>query len=243
METEDYIVDPQNQMDVILIDDIALPIDEDRSLEGGSEADNIIGGTGNDNIFGFEGADTLEGNSGNDNIVGDDGNDLLFGENGNDTLDGGAGNDFLFGQNDDDELNGGTGSDRLNGGAGSDRLNGGLGNDTLTGGIGIDNFIFATNQEFGFNDGIDEITDFVVGQDQIVLDRTTFTAINNVIEFATVTNNIDAAISDAIIVYNTDSGQLFYNSNGSGNGFGDGRQFATLSNQVLLGVDDFVITG
>ncbi|NEQ36384.1 MAG: phytase [Okeania sp. SIO3I5] len=242
VETENYIVDPQNQMDVILIDDIALPIDEDRSLEGGSEADNIIGGTGNDNIFGFEGADTLEGNSGNDNIVGDEGNDLLFGENGDDTLDGGGGNDFLFGQNDDDELNGGTGSDRLNGGPGSDRLNGGLGNDILTGGAGIDNFIFATNQEFGFNDGVDEITDFVVGQDQIVLDRTTFTAINNVIEFATVTSNIDAAISDALIVYNTESGQLFYNSNGSGNGFGDGRQFATLSNQVLLGVDDFVIT-
>ncbi|NET16871.1 MAG: calcium-binding protein, partial [Okeania sp. SIO1H6] len=155
---------------------------------------------------------------------------------------GGPGNDFLSGQNNNDEMNGGAGSDRLNGGAGSDRLNGGLGNDTLTGGVGIDNFIFATNQEFGFNDGIDEITDFVVGQDKIVLDRTTFTAISNVIEFATVTNNIDAAISNAIIVYNTNSGELFYNANANGNGFGDGRQFATLSNQVLLEVDDFVIT-
>ncbi|MGD1804938.1 phytase [Dapis sp. BLCC M126] len=245
VETDNYIVDPQNQMDVILIDDIAAPIDEDRSLEGGSEADNIIGGTGNDNIFGFEGADTLEGNNGNDNIVGDDGNDLLFGQNGDDTLDGGSGNDFLFGENDDDEMNGGAGNDRLNGGAGSDRLNGGAGSDTLTGGVGIDNFIFAANQEFNSNNvGIDEITDFVVGQDKIVLDRTTFTAINDIAaDFATVTNNIDAAISDAVIVYNTNSGQLFYNSNGSGNGFGDGRQFATLSNQVLLEVDDFIIRG
>ncbi|MGD1701440.1 phytase [Dapis sp. BLCC M229] len=242
VETEDYTVDTQNQMDVIVIDDIAAPIDEDRLIEGGSQGDNIIGGTGNDTIFGFEGADTLEGNSGNDNIIGDDSNDLLFGDNGNDTLDGGPGNDFLFGQNDNDEMNGGAGSDRLSGGAGSDRLNGGAGNDTLTGGVGIDNFIFATNQEFSFNDGIDEITDFVVGQDKIVLDRTTFTAINDIAaEFATVTNNIDAAISDAVIVYNTNSGQLFYNPNGNGNGFGDGRQFATLSNQALLEVDDFVI--
>ncbi len=75
------------------------------------------------------------------------------------------------------------------------------------------------------------------------MDRTTFTAINNVIEFASVTNNIDAAISDAIIVYNTNNGQLFYNPNGSGNGFGDGRQFATLSNQALLEVEDFIIRG
>ncbi len=242
VETENYIVNTQNQMDVIVIDDIALPIDQDRSIEGGSQGDNIIGGTGNDTILGFEGADTLEGNSGNDRISGDESNDLLFGQNGNDTLQGGPGNDILFGENDNDEMNGGGGSDRLNGGSGSDSLNGGPGNDTLTGGIGADNFIFAANQELDFNNvGIDEITDFVVGQDKIVLDRTTFTAINDVIEFATVTSNIDAAISDAIIVYNTESGELFYNSNGSGNGFGDGRQFATLSNQVLLEVEDFII--
>ena len=244
LKTEDYIVDAQNQIDVIVINDIALPIDEDRLIEGSSKADNIIGGTGNDTIVGFEGADTLEGNSGNDSMIGNDSNDVLFGQNGDDTLEGSSDNDFLFGQNGNDEMNGGPGNDLLNGGPGNDLLNSGPGNDILTGGLGIDNFVFATNQEFNFNDvGIDEITDFVVGQDKIVLDRTTFTAINNDIEFATVTSNIDAAISDALIVYNTNNSQLLYNSNGSGNGFGDGRQFATLSNQVLLEVGDFMITG
>ena len=211
-------------------------------IEGGSEPENIIGGTGNDTILGSEGADTLEGNSGNDSMVGNEGNDVLFGQNGDDTLEGSSGNDLLFGENNDDEMNGGHGSDRLNGGPGSDRLNGGQGNDILTGGIGVDNFVFSTNQEFKFNDvGIDEITDFVVDQDKIVLDRTTFTAIDNDIKFTTVSSNIDAARTDALIVYNTNNNQLFYNSNGTGNGFGDGREFATLSNKVLLDVDDFMI--
>ena len=242
VETDDYIVDTENKIDIIVINDLARPIDEDRLIEGGSEPENIIGGTGNDTILGSEGADTLEGNSGNDSMVGNEGNDVLFGQNGDDTLEGSSGNDLLFGENNDDEMNGGHGSDRLNGGPGSDRLNGGQGNDILTGGIGVDNFVFSTNQEFKFNDvGIDEITDFVVDQDKIVLDRTTFTAIDNDIKFTTVSSNIDAARTDALIVYNTNNNQLFYNSNGTGNGFGDGREFATLSNKVLLDVDDFMI--
>ena len=122
-------------------------------------------------------------------------------------------------------------------------MNGGAGNDILTGAASIDRFMFATNDEFDGDDlGVDEITDFVVGQDLILLDGTTFTAINNIAtEFATVTSNNAAATSEAVIVYNSNNGGLFYNTNGSEAGFGDGAQFATLSNQALLEVGDFII--
>ena len=208
----------------------------DQSIQGTPQAERLNGGTGNDTIIGLAGNDTLAGNDGNDSIIGSRGNDSLFGQDGDDVLEGRPGFDHLFGGDGDDEINGGQGRDRINGGSGDD---------ILSGGASIDRFIFATNQEFDSDDlGVDEITDFVVGQDLILLDRTTFTAINNIeADFATVTSNNAAATSDAIIVYNTSNGQLFYNTNGSADGFGNGSQFATLSNQALLEVEDFIIRG
>jgi Ca2+-binding RTX toxin-like protein len=72
-------------------------------------------------------------------LVGGAGNDLLFGGDGNDSISGGAGADLLYGGAGDDTLNGGTGRDRLSGGSGDDVLitvdgeldyvNGGAGHD------------------------------------------------------------------------------------------------------------------
>jgi Ca2+-binding RTX toxin-like protein len=53
----------------------------------------IIGGAGNDVIFGGTTANELRGGSGNDGIHGGAGDDLLIGEDGNDRLFGDAGND------------------------------------------------------------------------------------------------------------------------------------------------------
>lgn len=63
-------------------------------------------------------------------LVGGDGNDKLYGYAGNDTLDGGAGNDVLYGGEGSDTLYGGDGNDQLSGGEGADRMEGGAGNDT-----------------------------------------------------------------------------------------------------------------
>ncbi|MGD1701522.1 DUF7453 family protein [Dapis sp. BLCC M229] len=49
--------------------------------------------------------------------------------------------------------------------------------------------------------------------------------------------------SFAVIVYNSENGNLFYNPNGSETGFGDGGQFATLTNTPLLEAEDFVLRG
>ncbi|MGK7922689.1 MAG: phytase [Trichodesmium sp.] len=231
IETETYVVDPENQTaEVTIVDAVG------QEIIGTPEDERLIGNFGDDTIVGLAGDDTLIGRDGDDSIIGSRGNDFLYGKDGNDVLEGRLGIDRLFG---------GDGDDELNGGQGRDRFNGGPGDDVLTGGASIDRFIFATNQEFDSNDlGVDEITDFVVGQDKILLDLTTFTAINDIAtDFTTVTNNNEGSIADAVIIYNTSSGQLFYNTNGSAAGFGDGGQFATLSNQALLEVNDFVIRG
>ena len=73
-------------------------------------------------------------------LIGGDGNDALFGGDSADSLSGGAGSDILYGGSGDDTLNGGTGRDRHFGGSGDDMLvtqdseidyvNGGSGHDT-----------------------------------------------------------------------------------------------------------------
>lgn len=56
-------------------------------------------------------------------------------------------------------------------------------------------------------------------------------------EFVTVQNNPGS--SDGSIVYNSSNGGLFYNTNGSDPGFGEGGQFATLAGSPDLTTDNF----
>ncbi|MGD1807080.1 choice-of-anchor I family protein [Dapis sp. BLCC M126] len=227
------------------------------TIIGTSGADDLPGTTGNDTISGLGGSDTINGAAGDDEINGNRGDDYVSGGDGNDRVNGGYENDTIFGGNGDDTLIGrlgndrmlgGSGDDTLSGGQGRDRLNGGAGDDTLTGGASIDRFIFAANSEFSQADlGVDEITDFNPDKDLILLDLTTFTEITTASggtlgdDFDIVENDGDAATSQAIIVYNSNNGALFYNANGSGNDFGDGGQFATLSDNPTITADDFVI--
>ena len=116
----------------------------------------LIGGNGNDVLFGSAADETLRGGNGNDSANAGSGNDMLYGGNGNDALIGGAGNDSLFGERGDDRLDGGLGNDRIEGGAGTDVLIGGAGDDVLIGGGGRDLFVFDLVQPFGH----DQILDF-----------------------------------------------------------------------------------
>jgi Ca2+-binding RTX toxin-like protein len=54
---------------------------------------DIVGGDGNDTLFGAAGVDSLDGGAGDDSLVGLDGNDVLGSAAGSDTLEGGAGID------------------------------------------------------------------------------------------------------------------------------------------------------
>ncbi|MDY7003098.1 MAG: nucleoside hydrolase [Cyanobacteriota bacterium] len=220
----------------------------DDLIPGGEEDDILQGLGGSDTIAGFAGNDELLGNRGDDRLNGGDGNDTLKGGYENDTVLGGSGDDNLIGWIGFDALLGGVGEDTLSGGQGRDRLNGGEDDDILTGGASKDKFIFAANQAFSEVElGLDEITDFVSGQDTILLDLTTFTAITTEAgaslgdEFAIVEGEELVAGNEAIIVYDSTNSTLYYNPNGSEDGLGNGDRFATFSNNASLTVDDFLI--
>lgn len=222
---------------------------DDGRVNGGGGDDTISGLGGNDTLIGGAGNDDMNGNRGNDRLLGGGGDDLVNGGWGNDTVIGGAGNDTVIGDRGHDRLLGNGGDDVLDGRTGRDFLNGGPGNDTLTGGVSQDTFIFASNREYNSADlGIDRITDFEPGEDRILLDVTTFTALEgqaggNLAEadFAVVRNNDAARSSDAAIVYNSATGRLLYNSNGSEAGFGVGGQLAIIGRGLDLTAEDFSI--
>ena len=208
----------------------------------GTSDDNRLNGLGTgDFLSGLGGDDTLNGLGGRDWLVGGRGNDLLRGGDDDDILAGRIGNDILLG---------GDGDDILNGGQGRDRLNGGVGNDTLIGGASIDRFIFNTNSPFPTVDmGVDTITDFNEGQDLILLDKTTFAAItsdagagfSDSSEFAVVASDAAADTSSALIVQSTATGSIYYNQNGTAEGFGNGAEFANVGTDVTLSASDFVL--
>jgi Ca2+-binding RTX toxin-like protein len=133
---------------------------------------------------------------------------------------GGSANDVLTG----DGL-----ANELRGLAGSDVLAGGAGNDVLVGGIGNDQFVFHTALNASTN--VDTIADFNVANDTIQLENAIFTAIagTGTLTAAQFAANATGTAQDAgdRIVYETDTGNLFYDSNGSA--AGGSVQFATLS--------------
>ncbi|MDY6804598.1 MAG: choice-of-anchor Q domain-containing protein, partial [Cyanobacteriota bacterium] len=202
----------------------------------------VLTGKGDIDGIGNSIDNTMAGNQGNNKLSGGRGNDTLWGVGGRDTLGGGRGSDILLGGLDEDLLKGHRGSDRLSGAAGDD---------TLVGGPGRDTFIFNTNEQFALEDlGSDIITDFKrVQGDKILLNKRTFTAITSEkddgfsvgSEFEIVDSDAAAAGSDAFVVYNESNGNLFYNPNGSNNGFGSGGLFATLTDAPLLQESDFLI--
>ncbi len=158
---------------------------------------------------------------------------------------GGIGNDSLTGNTLNNTLIGGGGNDTLQGGNGDDQLLGGLGNDILTGGTGKDKYLFQSTGVFSTSLGVDDITQFEVGQDQIVLSKTTFNAVTNTVgqaltDFAVVTEDKFVNANNAHIVFSKTSGSLFYNRDGNVLGTGNVFEFASLGNpNITLSSSNF----
>lgn len=249
--------------------DVILGEDGNDWLFGGTGNDLMLGGAGIDFLYGEANDDILYGGQDSDNLLGGDGNDVLYGGDftwfstdtdiSADYLNGGNGDDALYGGGGNDYLEGGNGVDTLNGGTGNDWLSGGAGNDTLIGNSGADRFLYNTYRAFRSDDiGVDTISDFNWAEgDKIVLDKATFSVLQSLggtgfsvfSEFASVTSDAAAEVSNAFIVYNYANGRLFYNQNGSAGGFYNpdasglvgGGHFATLSNNPFLIGSDFII--
>jgi Ca2+-binding RTX toxin-like protein len=209
------------------------------SITGSAYADSIYGYAGNDTINGGTGDDYIDGGAGNDVLNGGDGEDLLVGYAGNDTINGGTGDDYIDGGAGNDVLNGGdgedllvgyAGNDTINGDVGNDFLNGDLGNDTLTGGTGEDTFYL------GVKGSIDTFTDFSQSDgDSIILSLKYYDANWNqhsLYNLETETDGTTLKVSnfysaagakkghdaDDRVVYDTTSGKLYYDADGSGKG-------------------------
>ena len=75
-------------------------IGNDQSIEGTSQADEILGGGGDDSLMGRGGADHIEGGYGDDILRGSFGDDVLDGGRGSDLLIGGDGDDVLISRSD-----------------------------------------------------------------------------------------------------------------------------------------------
>jgi len=232
-------------------------------------AEIVNGAEGNDSLNGTTFADFLSGGLGNDIMLGGTGNDIyvvdatgdrvfettttssVVDAGGIDTvqsavsfnLDATAGVRFVERLTLTGTANvnatGNALANILTGNAGNNVLNGGLGNDVMLGGAGNDTFIF--NSALGVTN-IDRISDFNVLDDTVRLDDAVFVGLAMgtlaASAFAANSTGFAADASDRLI-YEIDTGRLFFDSDGSGGAAG--VQFATLTAGLALTNSDFLV--
>lgn len=202
----------------------------------GNDLDNVIvGNAGHDILDGLAGVDVMEGGAGDDQYYVRDAGDRVIerADDGDDyvwatvdyVLDANVESAHLFyagsravdatGNSLDNFLGGSEGANILSGGGGDDTLSGKLGADTLTGGAGIDRFNFS----YALDGLADKITDFVVGNEKIVMfDQ--FVDVGPAGALAESAFHAGAAALDANdrIIYNKATGALYYDADGNGSG-------------------------
>ncbi|MBO3759984.1 M10 family metallopeptidase C-terminal domain-containing protein [Ciceribacter sp. L1K22] len=203
----------------------------DASLYSMAQRINLNAGSFSD-IGGFDGNVSIAIGAVIENAKGGKSNDVIYGNSSSNRLWGNAGNDTLKGN---------SGNDRLYGGSGNDKLYGGSGKDTLSGSSGKDTFYFNTALNSSTN--VDTITDFSVADDTIALENSIFTKLTKTGTLASsafVANKSGLATdSKDRIIYETDTGNLYYDSNGNASG---GRiLFAKLDDGLHLTHSDFLV--
>lgn len=141
----------------------------------------------------------------------------------------------------DNILTGNAADNILNGGAGNDILIGGGGNDILVGGLGADIFQFDTALNASTN--VDTVRDFMSGIDVLrvsldIFDVLSFDSDNLLISDAFIAGAgvSSAQTADQHIIFNSTSGALYYDSDGSG--ASEAVHFATLNNVSTLLASD-----
>lgn len=221
------------------------------TLFGGADNDTLSGGAGNDLINGGAGADVMYGGAGIDTLsysgsaIGVNLNLATGAASGGDAAgDVFSGFENVTGSNGANRLTGSTISNTINGGAGNDTIAGGLGNDILVGGPGSDYFVFNTAANTTTNR--DVITDYDMVHDVIQLENSGAGLFNALpvgfLNAAFLKQNAQGVATDANdrIVYNTTTGDLWYDANG--NAAGGAVRFANLaSHPSLLLAADFLV--
>jgi len=224
------------------------------NLIGNGFGQTLIGNAGLNNLVGGGGNDILRGLGGNDNYFVDSQSDII------DEVAGGGTADrvyttttFALAADDNIEflattngalttainLAGNALSQTITGNAGANVIYGGLGNDTLLGLGGSDSFVFNTAPSAG---NVETLSDFNVA-DSVWLENAVYTGLTGLgtltaNQFVANTTGL-AATATQHIIYETDTGNLFYDSNG--NAAGGSVLLAHLSAGLALTNADFVI--
>ncbi|MEQ1951019.1 hypothetical protein [Mesorhizobium sp. CN2-181] len=160
----------------------------------------------------------LTGNDGKNEMIGSDFNDWMHGRGGNDTM---------------------------YGGAGSDVINAGLGRDTMYGDDGKDAFVFDTAVA---STNVDHLGDFRPQDDSIRLDDSVFQWTGQALgtikqsEFKVIGNG-QAIDADDHILYNQNTGAIYYDADGAG---GKSAQLFAIADNFsgdvpILTYQDFII--
>jgi Ca2+-binding RTX toxin-like protein len=257
------IADYQEKTAAVVVT-LAGPTDATVTVGGVAEdiirnIESILGGSGDDILTGDASVNTLSGNSGRDLLTGGGGADILDGGAGVDTasyrdksaavvltLNGGTNATAMIGGLAEDTLRnienalGGTGDDRLTGDAAANLLSGGGGSDILDGGSGSDTFHFDFALDSASN--VDTILNFAAG-DKISLASSVFNALlpgtlSNA-QFLSASGANAAQDSDDRIIYDPDSGALYYDADGLGGV--SAVQFAMVDVHPTLSSGDFLI--
>ena len=159
----------------------------------------------------------------------------LVGNAGANSLAGGAGNDSLFG---------GNGNDSLSGGAGNDQLRGGGGSDSLTGNAGSDWFIFDSTPNAASNK--DTLTDFAPGIDKLQFSKSVFKGLSvgalKTEAFWSGPGVTAAHDASDRLMYNSSTGALYYDSDGSGPASAVQVALVGISTHPTLSFSDFRIS-
>ena len=225
---------------------------------GNALRNTLIGNAGANHLYGGDGADRLSGGAGADVMIGGNGNDIYYVDTSADVVDetGTDGNDlvmssasFVLGANVERlTLRGAgnidaTGNDLRNiliGNTGDNVLDGGAKADVLLGGQGQDTFLFDT---LGTKADADTIRDFTPGVDHIALDRSVFTAFSGdaagALPALAFLPGMAAQSAEQHLIYNTASGALFFDDDGSG--AHAQVQIATLAGAPTLAASDIVL--
>lgn len=214
--------------------------DGDDLIDGGMGKDTLTGGNGDDELSGDDGNDSLLGGIGDDYLDGGFGNDTLSGGLGDDTYQidssrdkinesANSGTDtvissvsYELGKNLENLTLTGTAfsaegnklANTLIGNDVANLLEGGEGHDVLTGNGGADSFVFSAKGKAASSD---VITDFTQGQDTLLVEAKGLKGELSANQFKSTTSGAVLALdADDRFVFQTDTGNLYYDRDGSG---------------------------
>jgi Ca2+-binding RTX toxin-like protein len=223
------------------------------NLIGNAVSQTLVGNAGVNNLVGGGGNDVLRGLGGNDNYFVDSQSDVV------DEIGGGGALDrvyttttYVLAADDNIEflattnnalttainLVGNALNQTIVGNAGSNVIYGGLGNDTLQGLGGADFFVFDTAAGPANIDTLDFTVADTIRMENAVYTGLVGTGVLTADQFTSNTTGL-ATSANQRIIYETDTGRLYYDSNG--NAAGGAVAFAQLTAGLALTSADFVI--